>query len=125
MRAVILALAVVAACSSPQSNPSPTPLVVRPDLSNDMVLPPTLGLREDTRIAAMLRDVDPQRIRSYDSTLVAFGTRNTYSDSLSNSRGTGAARRWIHAQFSRFSADCGGCLKVEFDTATAATPRNT
>ena len=120
-----LVLAAAAACSSPQTNPepaaSPSP---RPDLSDDMRLAPTLGLLRDARIAAMLRDVDPARIRVYDSTLVAFGTRNTYSDSLSSTRGTGAARRWIHAQFSRFSADCGGCLRVEFDTATAATPRN-
>ena len=123
IRLLTLLLA-AAACSSPQSNPAPVPQAVRPDLSDDMRLAPTLGLREDTRIAAMLRDVDPMRIRATDSTLVAFGTRNTYSDSLSPTRGTGAARRWIHAQFSKFSADCGGCLRVEFDTATAATPRN-
>lgn len=124
MRLRLLVLAMAAACSSPQTNPSPSPQPVSPDLSNDMMLAPTLGLRDDARIAAMLRDVDPARIRVYDSTLVAFGTRNTYSDSLSTTRGTGAARRWIHSQFSRFSADCGGCLRVEFDTATAATPRN-
>ena len=113
-----------AACASPQANPAPSPQPVRPDLSDDMRLAPTQGLTEDARIAAMLRDVDPQRIRSYDSTLVAFGTRNTYSDSLSSTRGTGAARRWIHSQFSRFNAECNGCLRVEFDTATVATPRN-
>lgn len=72
----------------------------------------------------MLRDVDPQRIRAYDSSLVSFGTRNTYSDTLSTTRGIGAARRWIHAQLSQFSADCGGCLRVEFDTGTVLTPRN-
>src|SRR6185503_3814940 len=88
------------------------------------VLTKTIGLASDARIAAMLRDIDPARIRATDSTLVAFGTRNTYSDSLSPMRGTGAARRWIHSQFSRFSADCGGCLRVSFDTATAPTPRN-
>ena len=117
-------LLAAAACSSPQTSSAPVPVSVAPDLSDDMRLAPTLGLREDARIAAVLRDVDPARIRVYDSTLVAFGTRNTYSDSLSATRGTGAARRWIHAQLSRFSADCGGCLRVEFDTATAATPRN-
>lgn len=73
----------------------------------------------------MLPDVDPQRIRAYDSALVSFGTRNSYSDTVSTTRGIGAARRWIHAQLSRFSADCGGCLRVEFDTATVQTPRDT
>jgi hypothetical protein len=124
MRHCAALLLALAACSSPQTNAAPVPQAVSPDLSNDMMLAPTLGLRDDARIAAMLRDIDPARIRVYDSTLVAFGTRNTYSDSLSSTRGTGAARRWIHAQFTRFSADCGGCLSVEFDTATAATPRN-
>jgi hypothetical protein len=123
IRFLTLVLA-AAACSSPQTNSAPEPRPIAPDLSDDMRLAPTLGLRDDTRITAVLRDIDPARIRAYDSTLVAFGTRNTYSDSLSSTRGTGAARRWIHAQFTRFSADCGGCLRVEFDTATVPTPRN-
>ena len=122
LRFLTLVLA-AAACSSPSTSGAPAPRPVSPGQAGAQ-LPSTLGLTPDPRIAAMLRDVDPARIRVYDSTLVAFGTRNTYSDSLSATRGTGAARRWIHAQFSRFSADCGGCLRVEFDTATAATPRN-
>jgi hypothetical protein len=72
----------------------------------------------------MLGEIDANRIRSYDSALVSFGTRNTYSDTLSSARGIGAARRWIHAQLSRFSAACGGCLRVEYDTGTVQTPRN-
>ena len=126
IRNVWLVLA-LAACSSSQQAPAPgtSPTVSRPDLRNDIALGPTLALREDARIQAMLRDVDPARIRAYDSTLVDFGTRNTYSDSLSPTRGTGAARRWIHSTFAKFSADCGGCLKVSFDTATARTARDT
>jgi hypothetical protein len=110
MRLRLLSLLVVAACGSRQATLSPAPS--------------TLSLQHDPRIAAMLRDVDPLRIRAYDSALVSFGTRNTYSDTVSTTRGTGAARRWIHAQLSRFSADCGGCLRVEFDPAVMPTPRN-
>ncbi len=33
---------------------------------------------------------------------------------MSTTRGIGAARRWIHAQLSEYSRDCGGCLKVEY-----------
>lgn len=118
-------LLAAAACSSSQqaSTVSATPQS-RADVPGATALTKTFGLTEDPRISALLREIDPARLRVYDSTLVAFGTRNTYSDSLSMTRGTGAARRWIHAQFSRFSADCGGCLRVSFDTATAATPRN-
>src|SRR3546814_14788321 len=44
--------------------------------------------------------------------LVSFGTRHTLSDTKSDTRGIGAARRWIHAEFERISAQCGGCLEV-------------
>jgi hypothetical protein len=134
MRIAFLTLILAAAaCSSTQrtGNPGTPAAAANPAMpanrgltAGATVLTKAIGLAQDPRIAAMLRDVDPARIRVYDSTLVAFGTRNTYSDSLSATRGTGAARRWIHSQFSRFSADCGGCLRVSFDTATAPTPRN-
>jgi Zn-dependent M28 family amino/carboxypeptidase len=52
------------------------------------------------------------RIEADIQTLVDFGTRHTLSDTVSDSRGIGAARRWIKAEFERISADCGGCLEV-------------
>ena len=81
--------------------------------------PSTLGLQKDPRIAAALADISPARLRTMDSMLVSFGTRNTLSDTLSSTRGIGAARRWIHAQLTQASKDCGGCLRVEYDTGTA------
>lgn len=55
-------------------------------------------------------------------TLVGFGTRHTLSDTESATRGIGAARRWVHAEFERISAACGGCLEVMYvgDTYTGA-----
>ncbi len=85
--------------------------------------PSTLGLQKDPRIAAALADVSPQRLRALDSTLVSFGTRHTMSDTLSPTRGIGAARRWIHAQLTQYNKDCDGCLKVEYDTGTATINR--
>ncbi|MFV1882927.1 MAG: M28 family metallopeptidase [Balneola sp.] len=52
------------------------------------------------------------RIQKDIQTLVDFGTRHTLSDTVSDTRGIGAARRWIKAEFERISADCGGCLEV-------------
>jgi len=52
------------------------------------------------------------RIEADVRTLVAFGTRHTLSDTKSKTRGIGAARRWVHAEFERISAQCGGCLEV-------------
>ena len=86
--------------------------------------PSTIGLQRDPRIAAALGDISPARLRALDSALVAFGTRHTMSDTLSSTRGIGAARRWIHAQLTRASTDCGGCLRVEFDTGSAVVGRS-
>jgi hypothetical protein len=44
--------------------------------------------------------------------LVNFGTRHTLSDTLSETRGIGAARRWIKSEFERISKNCGNCLNV-------------
>lgn len=52
------------------------------------------------------------QLEYYISQLAGFGTRHTLSDTVSNSRGIGAARRWIKAEFEQISEDCGGCLEV-------------
>ena len=41
-----------------------------------------------------------------------FGTRNTFSDTTSNQRGIGAARRWIKSEFQKVSKECSNCLEV-------------
>ena len=51
--------------------------------------------------------------------LVNFGTRHTLSDTVSNSRGIGAARRSIKASFEQISKDCGNCLEVSFHRSLA------
>ncbi|WP_445428249.1 M28 family metallopeptidase [Alishewanella sp. HL-SH05] len=48
--------------------------------------------------------------------LVSFGTRHTLSETESDTRGIGAARRWIKAEFEKISAECGGCLEVSYST---------
>src|SRR5690606_33534616 len=53
-----------------------------------------------------------QRIERDIRILAGFGTRNTLSDTLSSTRGIGAARRWMKAELDRISAECGGCLEV-------------
>lgn len=60
----------------------------------------------------MVKDTSAARIESDITKLVGFGTRHTLSDTTSETRGIGAARRWIEAEFKRISADCGGCLEV-------------
>lgn len=55
--------------------------------------------------------------------LVSFGTRHTLSETESDTRGIGAARRWIKAEFERISAQCGGCLEVSFQSGTISGER--
>ncbi len=73
-----------------------------------------IGLRKDPAIAAALRDISAANIRATDSVLSAFRTRHTMSDTISERRGAGAARRFLYSKLARYSVECGGCLKVEY-----------
>ena len=64
------------------------------------------------QLDAIAAAVSPKSLRDFNAALVGFGTRHTLSDTTSDTRGIGAARRWVKAQFERFSAECGGCLEV-------------
>lgn len=63
------------------------------------------------------------RIEADIQTLVDFGTRHTASETESDTRGIGAARRWIFAEFEEISAACGGCLEVVYVSDTVAGER--
>lgn len=56
--------------------------------------------------------VSAERIQKDIQTLVDFGTRNTFSDTVSTTRGIGAARRWIKQEFESISEACNNCLDV-------------
>lgn len=60
----------------------------------------------------LVKAVSADRLERDVTTLVGFGTRHTLSDTESEVRGIGAARRWIEAEFRRISDDCGGALEV-------------
>ena len=68
----------------------------------------------DPQIEALMPEVSPDHLRSYVQAMVDFGTRHTLSDTTSDTRGVGAARRWVRDTFEEISADCGGCLEVGF-----------
>ncbi|MBQ4854990.1 M20/M25/M40 family metallo-hydrolase [Rhodanobacter sp. B2A1Ga4] len=51
-------------------------------------------------------------LRATITKLVGFGTRHTLSDTKSDTRGIGAARRWVKSRFEAISKDCGGCIEV-------------
>ncbi len=77
----------------------------------------------DLRIYDIIDAVSAQRLEADIRALAGFGTRNTFSDTLSDTRGIGAARRWIKAQFDEISADCGGCLEVFYQRSLTPASR--
>ena len=66
----------------------------------------------DERIYSIIKDVSAKRIENDIRTLANFGTRNTFSDTVSSKRGIGAARRWIKSEFDKTSKECADCLTV-------------
>ncbi|MCY4745241.1 M28 family metallopeptidase [Pelomonas sp. UHG3] len=64
-------------------------------------------------LQAMLAEVSPARIEARIRKLVSFGTRHTLSDIASDTRGIGAARRWITAELQACAKASGGRLRVE------------
>ncbi len=83
-----------------------------------------IGLKRDAALATALADISPARIRQTDSALVSFGTRNTMSDTTSESHGIGAARRYLYHELRAYSRDCSGCLRVEYDPAMIVNARH-
>ena len=47
--------------------------------------------------------VSPERQHATIARLVGFGTRHTLSDTKSDTRGIGAARRWVQSRFEAIS----------------------
>ncbi len=66
----------------------------------------------DQKLYDIIDTVSADRIKNDVKTLVNFGTRHTLSDTLSETRGIGAARRWIKSEFENISANCNNCLDV-------------
>lgn len=77
--------------------------------------------QQDQKIYHIIDDVSANRIEKDVRQLAGFGTRNTFSDTLSKTRGIGAARRWIKAEFEKISKNCGGCLEVFYHRTLVTT----
>ncbi len=94
-------------------------VAVASGLASAAPLPPF----DPTRSDAIIAQVDPAQLRATIEKLVSFGTRHTASDTKSDTRGIGAARRWVATRFESISKDCGGCLTVVTPSQTFTNPR--
>ena len=68
--------------------------------------------QSNQKIYEIINSVSAERIEADITTLADFGTRNTFSDTVSNTRGIGAARRWIKREFEKISTECNNYLNV-------------
>ncbi|MFL6539523.1 MAG: M28 family peptidase [Chthoniobacterales bacterium] len=81
--------------------------------------------KTNPQIAEVVKEISAKNIEAIDRKLVSFGTRHTLSGATSETRGIGAARRWIQSEFERYSKESGGRLQVTMDefTQPPAPPR--
>ncbi|MEP0131997.1 MAG: M28 family metallopeptidase [Eudoraea sp.] len=77
-----------------------------------LVLPAFSYSQVDSRLYEIIDNVSSERLRNDVTTLTNFGTRHTLSDTISATRGIGAARRWIKSEFEKISDNCNSCLEV-------------
>lgn len=66
----------------------------------------------------MVKEVSADSLKSYITTLVGFGTRNTLSTQTDPNRGIGAARKWVLSRFHEFAKQSSGRLTAFIDTTT-------
>jgi len=67
---------------------------------------------EDMRLYDIGSATSARNIERDVAKLVSFDTRHSLSDTRSDTKGIGAARRWIKAEFEAISKNCGGCLEI-------------
>ena len=70
---------------------------------------------QDSMFYNIIDKVSSVRIEKDITKLVSFGTRHSLSDTLSETRGIGAARRWIKREFETISSNCNSCLEVFYE----------
>ncbi|QLE00148.1 M28 family peptidase [Galbibacter sp. BG1] len=82
-------------------------------ISLTLLLTATISFSQtDARIYDIIENISSERIEADITKLVSFGTRHTLSDTVSKTRGIGAARKWIKSEFENISKDCNKCLDV-------------
>jgi Zn-dependent M28 family amino/carboxypeptidase len=72
----------------------------------------TIYAQTDQKLYDIIEAVSNESIKNDVKTLTDFGTRHTLSDTVSSTRGIGAARRWIKSEFDNISINCNNCLEV-------------
>jgi Zn-dependent M28 family amino/carboxypeptidase len=72
----------------------------------------------DPEIKKMVAEVKAENLEATVRKLASFGTRHTLSDTKSNTRGIGAAQRWVKSEFDKYALESGGRLTSIIDYFT-------
>lgn len=76
----------------------------------------SLPSQRNSEIARLVSEINANNIERTIRKLVSFGTRNTLSSQDNPTRGIGAARDWLYAEFSKIAEASGGRMTVEKQT---------
>lgn len=79
---------------------------------------PNVTYQDQAKLHDIVQKISASNIEKDITKLVNFGTRHTLSETQSNTRGIGAARRWIKSEFETISKNCGGCLEIYYQSQT-------
>jgi Zn-dependent M28 family amino/carboxypeptidase len=71
----------------------------------------------------ILAHIDAGRLKGDIDKLAGFGTRHSLSDTVSTTRGIGAARHWIFDEMSRAAAASGGRMTVAYQSSMQQSKR--
>lgn len=117
---LLLALAGCDLMAEPQRPALPTPVATAAPLAQTLnlngrvVTNPVSDIvpSVDQSIVDLMNAVSQQQLIAYVKTMEGFHNRNAFSDQESDTRGIGAAKRWIASELERVG---NGRLQVEFD----------
>ena len=133
MKALVLWMAAIAGsfAVSAQTNiisTNPTAeLVMLGNYDPNTYLASTVLMHPDTISKGILARVSPDSMKAYLFELRKFETRNSGSDTVSATRGIGAARSWIYSKFQQFSTQNENRLLpayLQFDQSICGTDRH-
>ncbi|MEQ8361720.1 MAG: M28 family metallopeptidase [Cyclobacteriaceae bacterium] len=92
---ILLAFTTLIQCSAPEEKKDETQL--------------------DLQIAEMIKQISADSIKSHVEHMVSFETRHSLSDTVSDTRGIGAARRWVASKFFQFRQQSNANMTVKLD----------
>ena len=72
-------------------------------------------INDDPEIKKMVSEIKTDNLETIVKKLVTFGTRHTLSDTKSDTRGIGAAQRWLKSEFDKYALESDSRLTSKID----------